>query len=66
MPSFLITFAGLLFALLLIPTTAHAYLDPGAGSLLLQVLLAGIAGLSVVIKLYWRRFLALFRRSGTT
>jgi len=35
------------------PTAAHAYLDPGTGSLILQGLLAAIAGALVTIKLYW-------------
>ncbi|HBK80257.1 MAG TPA: hypothetical protein DDZ83_11425 [Nitrospinae bacterium] len=43
-------------ALWAIPTTAHAYIDPGAGSLILQVLLGGIAGVLVLLKTYWRRF----------
>jgi hypothetical protein len=38
----------------------HAYLDPGSGSMLIQVLLGGIAGVAVILRLYWRRFLALF------
>lgn len=39
---------------------SHAYLDPGTGSLLLQVLLGGIAGLLVAGKLMWARILGLF------
>jgi hypothetical protein len=38
---------------------AHAYLDPGTGSMILQVLLGGIAGLAIVVKLYWYRFRAM-------
>jgi hypothetical protein len=38
---------------------AYAYLDPGSGSMILQLLLGGVAGAAVVIKLYWRRFLSL-------
>lgn len=34
---------------------SHAYLDPGTGSMLLQGLLAGIAGAAVVLRLYWYR-----------
>ena len=34
---------------------AHAYLDPGTGSILVQSLLAGIAGAVAVISLYWQR-----------
>jgi hypothetical protein len=34
---------------------AHAYIDPGSGSVLLQLILGGIAGIGVVAKLYWGR-----------
>lgn len=37
---------------------AYAYLDPGTGSVLLQGLLAGIAGGMAILKLYWRRLKA--------
>ncbi len=47
-------------ALLLLTESAHAYLDPGSGSYLLQLLLAGVLGLGVALKLYWRRLKALF------
>jgi hypothetical protein len=40
-------------------SSAHAYLDPGAASLALQVLLGGIAGMALAIKLYWHKFLSL-------
>ena len=46
--------------LMLMPQPADAYLDPGSGSLLLQLLLGGVAGLIVIGKLYWYRILALF------
>ena len=31
------------------------YVDPGAGSLLLQLILGGIAGALVTLKLFWNR-----------
>jgi hypothetical protein len=40
---------------------AHAYLDAGTGSMILQVLLGGFAGLALVGKLYWHRLLVLLR-----
>lgn len=40
-------------------TGAHAYLDGGTGSMLLQLLLGGMAGLAIAGKLYWYRFLTL-------
>ena len=39
-------------------SAAHAYLDGGTGSMLLQLLLGGVAGLAIAGKLYWYRFLA--------
>jgi hypothetical protein len=39
---------------------AHAYLDPGTGSILVQSLLAGIAGVAAVLSLYWQRLKAFF------
>lgn len=41
--------------LLVFSASAHAYLDPGTGSILVQSLLAGIAGAAAVISLYWQR-----------
>ncbi|MCK4351646.1 MAG: hypothetical protein KAX13_12340 [Candidatus Krumholzibacteria bacterium] len=35
--------------------TAHAYVDPGTGSYLLQILIAGILGAAFALKLYWTR-----------
>ena len=42
------------------PPPAQAYLDPGSGSMLLQILLGGTAGLAVLLKLYWHRLLLVF------
>lgn len=47
------------FAFGLSTTSAHAYLDAGTGSMLLQLLLGGFAGLALVGKLYWHRLLTL-------
>lgn len=41
---------------------AYAYLDPGTGSMLVQLLLGGVAGALVIGKLYWSRFKDLFSR----
>ena len=40
------------------PLPAFAYLDPGTGSMILQLVIGGVAGALVVIKLYWARFKA--------
>jgi len=39
--------------------TAYAYMDPGSGSMFLQLVLGGAAGIGLILKLYWRKFLAL-------
>jgi hypothetical protein len=47
-----------LFALEL-STPAHAYLDPGTGSMILQLVLGGVAGALVIGKLYWEKLKAI-------
>lgn len=37
-----------------------AYIDPGTGSMILQVVLGGIAGIWVILKLFGQRILAFF------
>ena len=39
-------------ALMFITTDAYAYLDPGTGSIILQALIAGVAGSLFVVKAY--------------
>ena len=41
--------------LLLFPREAHAYLDPGSGSLIVQALVAAFFALSLAVKAYWRK-----------
>lgn len=49
--------------LFMLPISAFAYLDPGTGSMLLQVILGGVAAVGVAIKLYWHKLrVALGRR----
>ena len=43
---------------MLIATDVFAYLDPGTGSMLLQVILGGIAAVGVALKLYWHKLRA--------
>ncbi len=53
---FVLVFIGVLR----LDTPAYAYLDPGTGSMLVQLLLGGFAGVLVVGKLYWHRLKMLF------
>lgn len=36
------------------------YIDPGTGSVLLQVILAAVLGLGVFVKIFWNKIRALF------
>ena len=36
---------------------AYAYLDPGAGSVILQGIIAAIAAVAIVVNLYWHKIL---------
>ena len=54
---FLLVFVGLVF-----PSYAHAYLDPGTGSYIFQLLIAGLVGLGLMVKIYWKRIIAFFTR----
>jgi hypothetical protein len=38
-----------------LPGTAEAYIDPGAGSILMQAVLGGVAGLAVLVRILGRR-----------
>ncbi len=51
--------AGLVFLALSQP--AHAYLDPGTGSIILQALLGGAAGVMIAGRLYWSKIKGFFR-----
>ena len=51
---------GIVIAILMIgmsTSPAWAYLDPGTGSIILQMLLGGVAGLLLAGKLYWHKIL---------
>jgi hypothetical protein len=45
----------------MLPWTVFAYLDPGTGSMIVQLLVGGLAAVAVTAKLYWHRILRLLR-----
>ncbi|MDH4156856.1 MAG: hypothetical protein OEW00_06230 [candidate division Zixibacteria bacterium] len=53
---FLLT--GLLIVLSYQP--AHAYLDPATGSYILQLVLAGLLGAALAVKIFWRNLRSFF------
>ena len=42
-------------------TSVLAYLDPGSGSMILQILAGGLAAAAVTAKLYWGRLMKFLR-----
>ncbi len=55
---------GLSVLLLFAAAPAQAYLDPSTGSMILQLILGGVAGAIMVAKLYWERVKAFFGMSS--
>ncbi|MDP2696294.1 MAG: hypothetical protein Q8O87_03555 [bacterium] len=39
---------------LIFPLPAHAYLDPGTGSFLIQLIVSGVIGGAYVVKTFWK------------
>jgi hypothetical protein len=58
----MILFVGVLMAS---EAPAHAYIDPGTGSYLLQLAIGSILGGLFVLRMYWKRVTAPFRRKRT-
>ncbi len=46
--------------LLLLPQSSFAYLDPGTGSYIYQLIIAGIVGASFAIKVFWNKIKLFF------
>lgn len=58
----------ILMLIVAVPSVAQAqYMDPGAASLVVQLVIAGVAGAAVLVRVYWSRLRLivkrLFRRS---
>ena len=47
-----------LVVLMLIPTAALAYIDPGTGSFVIQGIIGAVIGGAFAIKLYWNKIKA--------
>jgi hypothetical protein len=47
---------------LAVPSPAHAYLDPGTGSMLVSALIGVAAAVALAVKVFWYRLIGLFRR----
>jgi len=52
---------GVILFFVLVSQDATAYLDPGTGSLIFQVLIASLLGLVIYLKAWWSRILSYIR-----
>jgi hypothetical protein len=43
-----------------------AYLDPGSGSLLIQIILASLLAIGVATRIYWKKIKGFFQRNKPT
>lgn len=50
-----------LLLLICITPNASAYLDPGTGSAIIQIIVAGVLGGAYAIKMYWQRIVRFFK-----
>jgi len=41
------------------PQPAHAYIDPGTGSFVIQGIIAAVVGAGFMLKVFWRRIVAM-------
>jgi hypothetical protein len=53
-----VVLAGLL--LLIFAHDAHAYIDPGTGSYIFQLIIAGLLGAAFLAKVFWRNITTFF------
>jgi len=58
-----IVFVFIFFA---VAPPAHAYIDLGTGSFIVQTSLAFIFGAGFIVKSYWHRLISLFKKTSTT
>ena len=55
-----------IFAFLLFTDDAHAYIDTSTGSYIIQILLAGLMGIMLTLKVFWRQVKAFFTKDKAT
>jgi hypothetical protein len=58
---FLKTNILLVICFVAMPTTAYAYLDPGTGSMIIQMVIGAIAAGLLTLKFYWHKITTFFR-----
>ncbi len=56
--------AILIGTFILFPKSTYAYLDPGSGSYVVQILIASLAGIGFFLKTYWNQIRGIFSRKN--
>ena len=46
---------GILAVLAALIQDAYAYIDPGSGSVIIQIIIGGLVGIGITIKIYWHK-----------
>jgi len=46
--------------MILVPSAAFAYIDPGTGSFIVQGIIAAVVGIGVAVKIFWHRIRRIF------
>jgi hypothetical protein len=52
-------------AILATSGSVYAYIDPGTGSYILQIVIAGLVGAAFTLKIFWKRILIFFSRGAS-
>jgi len=47
---------------LIVVLRSHAYLDPGSGSLLLQIILGSLLAIGIVLRVFWKNIVSFVNR----
>jgi hypothetical protein len=58
---FLMYFTVLFYLLFMKPV--YAYIDPGTGSLIIQIVIGGLIGAGVGIKIFWKKIIGFFTKN---
>jgi hypothetical protein len=59
---FTLSFLSGLFLIILLKSRAYAYIDPGSGSYLFQIMLASLIGAVFAVKTYWIKIKEFLRK----
>jgi predicted permease len=48
----------------LAPVSALAYIDPGTGSYVIQLVIAAFVGVMFSVRIFWKKIVGLFKKGG--